>query len=133
VYDTIRNFKKEDGMLLCDSFIRAPKRRQEPTYYDVTNLLFLFIIDNYVHFIFFISILQVVSNPIDLIKIQQKIKTDEYDDVDDLQADLELLTNNAKSFYKVIIFTYFRFYTQVITNGIYITFKFSSLIIAYSF
>lgn len=42
-----------------------------------------------------------VSNPIDLIKIQQKIKTDEYDDVDDLQADLELLTNNAKSFYKV--------------------------------
>jgi len=43
----------------------------------------------------------VVSNPIDLIKIQQKIKTDEYDDVDDLQSDLELLTNNAKSFYKV--------------------------------
>lgn len=42
-----------------------------------------------------------VSNPIDLIKIQQKIKTDEYDDVDDLQADVELLTNNAKSFYKV--------------------------------
>lgn len=44
---------------------------------------------------------QVVSNPIDMIKIQQKIKTDEYDDVDDLQADLELLINNAKSFYKV--------------------------------
>jgi len=43
----------------------------------------------------------VVSNPIDMIKIQQKIKTDEYDDVDDLQEDLELLTNNAKSFYKV--------------------------------
>lgn len=45
-----------------------------------------------------------VSNPIDLIKIQQKIKTDEYDDVDDLQADLELLINNAKSFYKVNYF-----------------------------
>lgn len=43
-----------------------------------------------------------VSNPIDLIKIQQKIKTDEYDDIDDLQADVELLANNAKSFYKVI-------------------------------
>lgn len=57
----------------------------------------------------FTLILQVVSNPIDLIKIQQKIKTDEYDDVDDLQADLELLTNNAKSFYKVIKYTYFRF------------------------
>lgn len=36
-----------------------------------------------------------------MIKIQQKIKTDEYDDIDDLQADLELLINNAKSFYKV--------------------------------
>jgi len=42
VYDTIRNFKKEDGTLLCDSFIRAPKRRQEPTYYDVNKLLFEF-------------------------------------------------------------------------------------------
>lgn len=45
VYDTIRNFKKEDGTLLCDGFIRAPKRRQEPTYYDVTlQLSFNFLI-----------------------------------------------------------------------------------------
>lgn len=43
-----------------------------------------------------------------MIKIQQKIKTDEYDDIDDLQADIELLTNNAKSFYKVNTF-YFSF------------------------
>lgn len=41
VFDTIRNFKKEDGTLLCDSFIRAPKRRQEPTYYDVNKFFFL--------------------------------------------------------------------------------------------
>lgn len=41
VYDILRNFKKDDGTLLCDGFIRAPKRRQEPTYYDVNNLLFL--------------------------------------------------------------------------------------------
>lgn len=41
VYDIVRNFKKEDGTLLCDSFIRAPKRRQEPTYYDVNNVFFL--------------------------------------------------------------------------------------------
>jgi protein polybromo-1 len=35
LYDTIRNHKKEDGTLLCDAFIRVPKRRQEPGYYEV--------------------------------------------------------------------------------------------------
>ncbi|XP_037956696.1 protein polybromo-1 [Teleopsis dalmanni] len=76
LYDSIRNIKKEDGATLCDTFIRAPKRRQEPSYYDV------------------------VANPIDLLKIQQKLKTDSYDDIDDLMNDFELLVNNAKAFYK---------------------------------
>lgn len=53
---------------------------------------------------------QVVQNPIDLLKIQQKLKTEEYDDVEDMQQDIELLVNNAKSFYKVwsilFVFTY---------------------------
>lgn len=76
LYDTLRNSKKEDGTLLCDAFIRVPKRRQEPAYYDV------------------------VSSPIDLLKVQQKLKTEEYDDIEDFQADVELLVNNAKAFYK---------------------------------
>ncbi|XP_054286185.1 protein polybromo-1-like isoform X2 [Macrosteles quadrilineatus] len=76
LYELIRNHKKEDGSLLCDAFIRVPKRRQEPGYYEV------------------------VSNPIDLLKIQQKLKTDEYEDVEELQNDVELLINNAKAFYK---------------------------------
>jgi len=62
--------------MLCDTFIRAPKRRQEPSYYDV------------------------VVNPIDLLKVQQKLKTDSYDDLYDMMTDLELLVNNAKAFYK---------------------------------
>jgi protein polybromo-1 len=74
-YDVIRNFKKEDGALLCDALIRAPKRRQEPAYYDV------------------------VSNPIDLLRIQQKIRTDEYEDLDQMTQDVELLVMNAKKFY----------------------------------
>nr|QYV43163.1 polybromo [Colaphellus bowringi] len=74
--DIMRNHKKEDGSLLSESFIRLPKRRQEPAYYDV------------------------VSNPIDLLKIQQKLKMDEYDDIDDLQNDVELIVNNTKAFYK---------------------------------
>lgn len=76
LYDSIRNIKKEDGSMLCDTFIRAPKRRQEPSYYDV------------------------VVNPIDLLKVQQKLKTDSYDDLYDMMNDLELLISNAKAFYK---------------------------------
>lgn len=76
LYDMIRNHKKDDGSLLCDFFIRAPKRRQEPAYYEV------------------------VANPIDLLKVQQKIKTDEYEDIDDFIADIELLVSNTKAFYK---------------------------------
>lgn len=41
-----------------------------------------------------------VSNPIDLLKVQQKLKTDEYEDLDDMQSDVELLVNNTKAFYK---------------------------------
>ncbi|XP_050685082.1 protein polybromo-1 isoform X2 [Leptidea sinapis] len=76
LYDTIRSYKKEDGTLLCDSFIRAPKRRQEPQYYEV------------------------VSQPIDLLRVQQKLKTDTYEDIEELSADIELLVKNAKAFYK---------------------------------
>ncbi|XP_070490389.1 protein polybromo-1 isoform X5 [Chironomus tepperi] len=76
LYDSIRNHKKDDGTQLCDSFIRAPKRRQEPNYYEI------------------------VTNPIDLLRVQQKLKTDSYEDIDDLTTDIELLVNNAKAFYK---------------------------------
>ncbi|XP_069101026.1 protein polybromo-1-like [Argopecten irradians] len=78
LYDTIRNYKTEDGRLICETFIRAPKRRTAADYYDV------------------------VSTPIDLLKIQQKLKTEEYEDIDQLSNDIELMINNAKSYYKVI-------------------------------
>lgn len=62
--------------MLCDTFVRAPNRRSLPEYYDV------------------------VTNPIDLLRVQQKLKTDAYQNLDELMADFELIIKNAKAFYK---------------------------------
>lgn len=101
LYDTIRNYKKEDGSLLCDEFIRAPNRRQEPGYHDVSEYSVISIFQRDTLVWYNNSVLQVVSNPIDLLKIQQKLKTEEYEDVEEMQADMELLVSNARSYYNV--------------------------------
>ncbi len=76
LYETVRNHKTSEGRLLCEAFIRAPKRRSLADYYEV------------------------VVTPMDLIRVQQKIKMDEYEDVEQMTADIELLINNAKAYYK---------------------------------
>ena len=76
LYDFLRKYRREDGSEVCEPFIRAPKRRTDPEYYEV------------------------VSDPIDMLRIQQKLKTDEYADVEELKADLQKLIDNAKAFYK---------------------------------
>ncbi|XP_059081440.1 protein polybromo-1-like isoform X3 [Tigriopus californicus] len=75
LFDFLRRYKREDGSELCEPFIRAPKRRTDPEYYDV------------------------VADPIDMLRIQQKLKTDEYTDLTELKADFDKLITNAHKFY----------------------------------
>jgi len=76
VYDFLRKYKKEDGSELCATMVRLPNKRSEPGYYDV------------------------VENPIDVIKIQQKLKTDEYENIEEMKEDFLLLVANSKLYYK---------------------------------
>lgn len=43
----------------------------------------------------------VVSKPIDMMKIQQKLRTEEYQDAEQFSEDFKLLINNAKAYYPV--------------------------------
>jgi len=44
---------------------------------------------------------ETVTTPMDLSMIQQKLKNEEYDDVEQMSADIQLILSNAKAVYGV--------------------------------
>ncbi|XP_075537486.1 protein polybromo isoform X7 [Dermacentor variabilis] len=76
LYSALQNCKAEDGHLLCENFIRTPKKRSQADYYEL------------------------VTNPMDMLRINQKIKAEEYTDLEQMTNDVALLVSNAKTYYK---------------------------------
>ncbi|CAF1411121.1 unnamed protein product [Adineta ricciae] len=76
LYDALRAYKSADGRTVCENFIRLPSKRANAEYYAS------------------------IKQPIDLIRIQQKIRTDEYQTIEQFIDDIQLLINNAKTFYR---------------------------------
>lgn len=75
IFDALRNKKKDEEVYLCEAFLRVPRKKTEPQYYEV------------------------IKSPIDMLKIQQKIKTDVYNELEEFCKDVQLLVDNAKLYY----------------------------------
>ena len=82
--DVIKNCRNNNGRLIHEIFNRLPTKRSNADYYES------------------------IKQPIDLIKIQQKIKSDEYDTFQQFDDDILLLLGNAIQYYDVRHDLYFR-------------------------
>ncbi|CDW58296.1 HMG box and BAH and Bromodomain domain containing protein [Trichuris trichiura] len=71
-----RNFRNEEGRYISDIFFRCPSKKAAPDYYVR------------------------IRNPIDLTVVHEKLKSDEYSNVDAFMSDVRLMIENAKEYYE---------------------------------
>ncbi|CAH8519270.1 unnamed protein product [Dicrocoelium dendriticum] len=74
IFDALRSYRSEDGSL-CETFMRLPSKRSNAEYYEAVKEL------------------------MDLARVQAKIKSSEYESIDDMAADINLIVANTKAFY----------------------------------
>ncbi|XP_018494673.2 probable global transcription activator SNF2L2 [Galendromus occidentalis] len=74
ILNTVISYKDEDDRVLSESFMQLPPRRDLPDYYEI------------------------IKKPIDLNKMQKRIKEDYYKSLDDLEEDFMLLCSNAQKY-----------------------------------
>ncbi|NXC21020.1 PB1 protein, partial [Corythaeola cristata] len=74
LYDTVRSCRNNQGQLISEPFFHLPSKKKYPDYY------------------------QQIKSPISLQQIRTKLKNHEYETLDHLEADLNLMFENAKRY-----------------------------------
>uniref|UniRef100_A0A914YR62 Protein polybromo-1 n=1 Tax=Panagrolaimus superbus TaxID=310955 RepID=A0A914YR62_9BILA len=76
LYDALKAAKDSDGKYITDPFTRVPSRRTDVEYYNV------------------------ITDPIDFARINQRLRAYEYNSFSDFCKDIELIISNAHLYYK---------------------------------
>lgn len=74
LYDTVRSCRNNQGQLIAEPFFHLPSKKKYPDYY------------------------QQIKTPISLQQIRTKLKNQEYETLDHLECDLNLMFENAKRY-----------------------------------
>ncbi|XP_053326173.1 protein polybromo-1 [Spea bombifrons] len=74
LYETVRSCRNNQGQLIAEPFFHLPSKKKYPDYY------------------------QQIKNPISLQQIRTKLKNQEYESLDHLESDLNLMFENAKRY-----------------------------------
>jgi hypothetical protein len=96
--DLMRNYRNNNGRLICDVFIRLPSKRTHTDYYAA------------------------IKQPIDFMKIQQRLKSDDYETFAQFDNDVQLLFSNVQLFYPVgfNLFLFLSYYCFALNTKIYL-------------